>query len=228
VPPDTLVLPFGTVHLWEIPINRHYTLRSFQDRLTYEECQQLDNIVTIKRQQEYAISRVMMRHLVGKYLGVSEKCVTVKYLPNRKPKVITPESSLPLHVSLSHSDTVLLMVFARHDIGVDVERIREAKCYPLLAKQIQKQLSRESNGEVEMNSILFTRCWTAYEAVYKLYGVGTLLESIRKEESKIPKMENVAGYHVQAGEKHIGALASSRPCELIFYSASSEIMKWSG
>lgn len=215
-PPDTPVLSSGTVHLWKVSVSEADT---FKHRLTHEEYKHIERMRNRKRQLEYASSRVMLRQIVAKYIGASEEDVLIRHQPNRRPAIVTPDSRSNLCTSVSHSNGVLLLGFGRHDIGVDIEKLRDPKCYPRVLKQVQGQFPKEMATDADsFPSLLFTRYWTAYEALYKVRGSGALLKSIRKVVPDEVSGKIATGFHVQADEEHIVALASVEPCKLVCYS----------
>lgn len=66
-----------------------------------------------------------------------------------------------LQFSISHSGEYAAVCFDKNPVGFDIERIRN-RDYKLIAQRMQFELKENSLLE-------FYRCWTEYEATFKLH-----------------------------------------------------------
>ena len=110
-------------------------------------------------------------YLLRKYLGVCEDgqlCVSAKkkpYLSEGKP-----------FFNISHSENYVVLAIADCEVGVDIEKIRpfhEATARRVFKEEQFLQLQQLEGTERDE---AFSRMWTGYEAVLKLYGVGFSIE----------------------------------------------------
>src|SRR5689334_9960692 len=67
-------------------------------------------------------SRWALREILGRYLGLPGEELRFETGEYGKPRLADPEGELAFN--LSHSGSLALVAVARHEVGVDVERIR--------------------------------------------------------------------------------------------------------
>ena len=77
-------------------------------------------------------------------------------IENNKPKFKYSD----IKFSISHSDCWVVVAFSKNEIGVDIEKIKQ-RDYKALAKRMNFELKEDSLSD-------FYRCWTLFEAEYKL------------------------------------------------------------
>jgi len=128
--------------------------------------------------RRYVASHLIVRYLLGSYLGVPPS--SVAYLrepcaccgaPHGRPALDKP--SRPLHFSLSRSGGLALVGIASARVGVDVEPISQqdtvAEVSPLLHPAERTEILSATPSK---RAAAFTRIWTRKEAYLKGIGLG--------------------------------------------------------
>lgn len=116
---------------------------------------------------EFIVSRICLRFLASKYLGVKECEISVRKNTLGQPRLVNTQCAraYPLHVSLSHSARGVAIVFARKArVGVDFETHRA----PPLG--VTRLLSGAEQVLATPHEIW--NCWTRKEALLKAMGLG--------------------------------------------------------
>ena len=113
-------------------------------------------------------------------LLTGRKNVVILYDEHGKPYIVDSDEA----ISISHSgDLVAIVIEPVKKTGIDIERIRE-KIHRIASKFMSAEELAEI-GEISITEKLIT-CWCAKEALYKLYGKGSLQfsENIKIEPFK--------------------------------------------
>jgi 4'-phosphopantetheinyl transferase len=113
--------------------------------------------------------------LTGEYLEIPAADVRFEYLANGKPEVEASQNPRALQFNVSHSGDLALIAFcARHPIGIDIEKVREAVDTGSLAERFFSMRERESLKSLpeHLRTAGFFACWTRKEAFLKSTGVG--------------------------------------------------------
>jgi len=124
--------------------------------------------------------RFVLRLLLGSYLGVPGKAVTIERNEHDKPELAGEFQSSGLTFNLSHSDRWLAIALTRdRAIGVDIEHRRTMERAPDLARRFFSGPDVEDILSLEEpeRSACFLRQWTAREALIKAMG-GSIARSI--------------------------------------------------
>ncbi|MCB5163546.1 4'-phosphopantetheinyl transferase superfamily protein [Streptomyces bambusae] len=124
----------------------------------------------------YLCAHVGLRRLLGGYLGLPPRGVTVSRAPcpgcgEPHGRPVLPGDSL--HFSLSHCEGLSLLAFATTPVGVDVEAVPPlhtvAETADVLHPREAAELAALPPAE---RALAFTRVWTRKEAYLKGLGVG--------------------------------------------------------
>ena len=110
-------------------------------------------------------------------------------IENKKPKFKYSD----IKFSISHSDCWVVVGFSEYEIGVDIEKIQE-RDYKAIAKRMKFDLKEDSLSD-------FYRCWTIFEAEYKLQQKAKNIQTIDfKDEYKISvaSVENIGNINLKS------------------------------
>ena len=103
------------------------------------------------------------------------------------------------HLSVSHSEDIIVAAFSDHSVGIDIEYIKERDFHALAARYFNSNEAKKINKE---SSEEFYRLFTMKEAYYKLSGSKDWLkvteEEIRREGLTVFQSEYVDGYFLSA------------------------------
>lgn len=129
-------------------------------------------------QAQFVLCRSALRRWLGACLGLQPTHVCLITNANGKPQLQMPVGGgreghvALLHFNVSHTEGKGLIAFARHPVGIDVERIRPinqmeglVRRYFSLSEYVQWQRSG-ANDRIDV----FFRLWTGKEAVVKAVG----------------------------------------------------------
>lgn len=114
-----------------------------------------------------------LRRVLARYLGKDPARIALRVGDHGKPALAAADP--PLRFNLSHSgDRALVAVTLGHEVGVDIERIRERRD---LARLAGRALDREAADAVRAappgaRAATFYAAWVRREAMAKCFGVG--------------------------------------------------------
>jgi len=121
----------------------------------------------------WAASRAALRRVLGRYLGADPASLEYETGARGKPRLRSP--ALDLRFSLAHSDdTALLAVRLGHDVGADLERIRDDVDVAGIARTMfgpRERAELQAPGSAAPREAFF-RAWTRREALAKSTGAG--------------------------------------------------------
>lgn len=123
----------------------------------------------------YVAAHVALRILVGARLGVEPRDVRMvrEPCPSCGGPHGRPVTDGGVHFSLSHTRDVALLAFADVPVGVDVERVPEARVVAEIAAQLHPAEAAElAELPQEGRPTAFARVWTRKEAYLKGEGIG--------------------------------------------------------
>lgn len=163
--------------LWCVRVSE-YAARAAADEwlLDREERARVQAFVRDTDRDRYRVAHVVLRRLLGAYLGedpaavglVREPCPGCGE-PHGRPAV----ADAPFHFSLAHSGDLVLLAFAGAPVGIDVEEDPS----PEAAAEIGAMLHPRERAELaavphRARPASFGRCWTRKEAYLKGVGIG--------------------------------------------------------
>lgn len=156
------------VHVWAVPLAVGETST---ETLAEAELERASNFALEKSRQSFVTTRVALRSLLGRYLGLAPREVPIAFGPNGKPQLAAGE----LHFNLAHSGDLALIAFTRQGpVGVDLEQLRPMKNAIELAQRNfhpNELAVMRAAGDTD-RSRTFLRFWTRKEAVVKALAVG--------------------------------------------------------
>ena len=131
--------------------------------LKIEEEQFYKNLKGDNRVRQWLGSRVLLRKLLN-----ADKNIDFQIDADQKPYLI----NFPFHISISHSrDYAAVIISETHLVGIDIEGIGSK-----IERVAHKFLSTDEMSFLQNSDRIrhLYACWTAKEAVYKLYGKKTV------------------------------------------------------
>jgi 4'-phosphopantetheinyl transferase len=128
-----------------------------------------------KHRRHFVVSRGFLRALLGRYLDTSPEAVRFAYGPHGKPMLEGEHRDSSLRFNASHSGDWAVYAFVQeHEIGVDVEQIKEDFATEGIAERffsVREVQILNALPEAEKPAAFF-RCWTRKEAYIKAIGTG--------------------------------------------------------
>lgn len=148
--------------IWEIKEEVDFLLSALD--LSFDEKSLYDSFVNDVRRKHWLSYRNLLKHLISK-----EENVPLVYDENGKPHFIDNSHFL----SVSHTGNVsAAIVSSSYHVGIDIEIIN-----PRIEKIVNKFLSKSEQAAIDIDHRLemLYICWSAKEALYKMYGKRNLL-----------------------------------------------------
>mgnify|MGYP002627568893 CR=1 FL=1 len=109
--------------------------------------------VETKREREYRAGRYLVEYAAKNFYSIGNSEIEVI---NNKPKFKYSN----IHFSISHSYNIASVCFDKYPVGFDIELIKNRNWKPI---------AKRMNFNIKENSIEeFYKCWTKYEAEFKL------------------------------------------------------------
>jgi phosphopantetheinyl transferase len=173
---NTLVLEPDEVHIWSAYFPDNYKeMDSFISVLSEDEKKKAANFRFLKGQNQYIISRGVLRYLLGAYLRQRPRDIEILYGLWGKPQLL---EELSLFFNVSHSkDYVIYALSSKYEIGIDLEYIDSSLdidtivCSIITSSQ-DLDYWRRANDEEKLSS--FFKLWVCKEAFLKASGKGWL------------------------------------------------------
>jgi 4'-phosphopantetheinyl transferase len=176
---EPLPLHEEEVHLWRIDLS---PLRIAEERwqkiLSADETARAARYRFAVDRQRYAISRGVLRTILGSYLRIDPISIAFSYSAREKPSLSSVHAESGITFNISHSGEVTLLAFTRNrDIGVDVEEIGRKSDLEAIARRFFSAHEQEQLFALpaEERAEAFFRCWTRKEAYIKATGDGLSL-----------------------------------------------------
>jgi 4'-phosphopantetheinyl transferase len=189
--------------------------------LSREELEKADGFRFDKDRRSYIICRGLLRSILGTYLQVKPAEIQFQYGREGKPFL----QDRAIHFSVSHSeDRVLYALCRNHELGVDLEYVRELPDVETLARHsfAPSEYAAFCNTVPAVRTRAFFCCWTRKEAYMKATGRGLSLPPDSFEvpseyellaEARImlgpdAKPSNWSLRHLDPAHSYVGALAT--------------------
>lgn len=209
--PGKMVLGDQEAHVWCIGVNT-ITMSAPGQMLDTAELERANKFHSTEHARQYQTIRGLLRIILSSYLGCDSRAIGYVQNAYGKPDIkVPPESGLMFN--LSHSDNLALIVVARRDVGVDVERIDPGFPTDEIARSFfsptELTVLNKLSGYERLNA--FYRLWTRKEALLKATGEG--LDGLTRDidlltKNKIIRQERA--WHIwdlSLAEGYAGALA---------------------
>jgi 4'-phosphopantetheinyl transferase len=168
----------GTLDLWVLRVADVDATQLDVSMLDDDERRRAATLAVPDDRWRYVASHLIVRYLLGSYLGVPPR--SVAYFrepcpccgaPHGRPSLHRP--TRPLHFSLSRSGGLALIGIASDPVGVDVEAISQRDTVTEVSPLLHPAERTEILSAVpSKRAAAFTRIWTRKEAYLKGVGVG--------------------------------------------------------
>jgi 4'-phosphopantetheinyl transferase len=143
--------------------------------LSEQERQQHLRFIPPKKRHEYLVTRVLVRTVMGRALGVAPQTLQFENNAWGRPALRPPA---PLHFNVSHTEgLVLCLVSSNPEIGVDTERLARAPDLLALAPNVfaPQELSDLNTLPANEQAHRAVGLWTLKESYIKARGMGLAL-----------------------------------------------------
>lgn len=175
-PPHELALADTAVDVWLISLTQREAVDgSFADLLSSAERERAARFKFDKHRRPYVVAHAGLRLILSQYLKTEPADLQFFTGVNGKPSLAPEFAGSGLQFNLSHShEMALLGVTRRHEIGVDIEWIKEDYGFDEVAEQFftKKEVSQLRALPVDLRRQAFFKCWTSKEAFLKAKGTG--------------------------------------------------------
>jgi 4'-phosphopantetheinyl transferase len=173
MPPSSLTLPPGELHLWRATLERPAAERArLWTWLSVEERERAERFRLENGRFHYIVARGLLRERLGSYLGVSPDSLRFVYGAQGKPSLA---DYAHFSFSIAHGQGRLLLGFCQGaDLGVDIEQIRLPERANQLAQRFfaPAEYAAFAATPAEQQGEAFFNCWTRKEAYIKATGLG--------------------------------------------------------
>ena len=204
------------VHIWKARLDPDSLNPGYAPAcLSTEERVRAARFVFSKDRDHFTATRVILRQLLGRYLGEQPQNVMISILDHGKPSVVAAAN---LQFNLSHSHGLALFAFCREDeVGVDLEKVRPEVALEGIEDNFFSPHEREELASLplERRAEGFFLGWTRKESYVKAHGKG-LQASLRgfsvsltpgkPAELDSPDRSKWRLYSLDPGEGFVGAL----------------------
>jgi 4'-phosphopantetheinyl transferase len=162
-------LPPATIHVYTTTLNA--SEEQFWGDLTATEQVRADKFRIPRIRQQFIHARGQLRRLLGSYLACDSVHVPILVADGGKPYL---PAETGIHFNVSHTDGLAVYALARHDLGIDIERIRPVPDALNLVKRFFCPREIDLFHQLPEPAILpaFFKAWTRKEAVLKALGRG--------------------------------------------------------
>jgi 4'-phosphopantetheinyl transferase len=140
-----------------------------------EERQRAADFRLLEPRERFVITRGALRVLLGRYLDAAPTQVSITVDSNNKPRLADTYNASDLRFNVAHSGHLaLIAVTSEHEIGVDVERLREVRHAEHIARRFfhPAEIASIVAATPANRNAAFLQCWTGKEAVLKAIGSG--------------------------------------------------------
>lgn len=143
--------------------------------LSAQERAQHQRYIPAKKRHEYLVTRVLVRTVLGRALGVAPQ--SLQFVSNAwgRPALLPPA---PLHFNVSHTDgLVVCLLSTSPEIGVDTELLARGPDLLALAPRVfaPRELSDLAALSASERPHRAVRLWTLKESYIKARGMGLAL-----------------------------------------------------
>lgn len=170
------VLLKNDVHVWLVRLDDSAAgIDACADWLSSTERERAARFKFARDRSRYAIAHGALRAILGRYLSVDPGAIDFDAGPAGKPKLAPRWAGAELEFNLSHSGEVALIAVTRGaEIGIDVERIRQAFAFEPIAQRFftGHEVAALRSLPVDLQREAFYKCWTSKEALLKAKGSG--------------------------------------------------------
>jgi 4'-phosphopantetheinyl transferase len=175
-PPPRPSLAGNQVHVWRARLDLPTAqVGELAQSLSDDEQKRAQRYRFEKHRRWFVAARGILRELLGIYLGIPSREVSLRYHNNGKPRLANEHQAEGVEFNLSHAGEVAVYAFARERaVGIDVEALSRSISFEPLARLFFSPREIETlRGLAEpMRRQAFFNCWTRKEAFIKATGEG--------------------------------------------------------
>lgn len=176
LPPDSLSLPPGEVHVWRVALEMEPAgLEELQQTLAPDERARAARFHFSKDRRHFIAARGALRDILARYLRCDPTHLQFCYGLAGKPALAPGAQVQDLHFNLSHSQGLALYAVTRiGEIGIDVERIEVDVARERVAERFfsPQEVFALRALPAHLQPEAFFNCWTRKEAYVKARGDG--------------------------------------------------------
>lgn len=168
--PGVVDLSAGGAHVWFFENTENF---QYEGVVSDTELARAENMLPAAKGQEFLSFRACLRIVLALYYTKTIAPKNIRMEISEKGKPWLPDEPR-LHFNLSHSHGALAIAVSRHEVGVDIERIRPMPDWHDLAQNFltPTDTATIANHAEAERSAAFLRCFTAREAYLKALGTG--------------------------------------------------------
>ena len=164
-----------TTRLWWVRPESFQATPAALALLDTEERQQHQRYIPPAKRHEYLVTRVLVRTVLGKMLGLPP--ATLQFVKNEwgRPALAPGLSSANIYFNVSHTDgLVVCLVSSEHEVGVDTELLSRAPTLLRLAPNVfaSDELEALSALPEKEQAQRAVHLWTLKESYIKARGMG--------------------------------------------------------
>jgi 4'-phosphopantetheinyl transferase len=164
------------VHIWRAHLDLDSPIEDLQSAfLSSGERERAARFAFDKDRKQFILTRMILRQLLGGYLGESPSKVLIEILKYGKPALPAAAKIPSLRFNLSHSHGLALFAFSlEHEVGLDLEMIRPEVVLDGIENTYFTAREREELEALpsELRVQGFFHGWTRKEAYLKAIGKG--------------------------------------------------------
>lgn len=176
IPPPDLTLANSIVDVWLISLTQPDPANGFfAGLLSSDERERAARFIFDKDRWPYVVAHAGLRSILSQYLKTAPGDLRFVTGVNGKPSLAPEFAGSGLRFNLSHShELALLGVTHEHEIGIDIEWIKENYGFHEVAEHFftAKEVTQLRALPVELQRQAFFKCWTSKEAFLKAKGTG--------------------------------------------------------
>jgi 4'-phosphopantetheinyl transferase len=153
------------VHVWRFPV-----LAADFSLLTDAERMVALRFRFEADRNRYVTGRRSLRFLLSKYLAASPTEICIISEKGQKPFI--KNTDFPIQFNISHSGQWVVIALAKHELGIDIEKVDSAFDYTDLMQEHFSVSEQQFVSHAEVPVAAFYFLWTRKEALIKAEGRG--------------------------------------------------------
>ena len=165
-----------TVDVWQgAATTEPDVLQALEANLPLSERSAANRLQRFSDRNRYVNAHVMIRSLLGGYIGCAPGALRFKTNAYGKPSILEPEEGRYFRFNLAHSGTMILAAVSRkRDVGIDVELMRDIPDAGRIADRNFSETERAYLRSLPADEFKagFFACWTLKESFIKAIGKG--------------------------------------------------------
>ncbi|GAB7525409.1 4'-phosphopantetheinyl transferase family protein [Paraburkholderia sp. 2C] len=165
------------VHVWQWDLDRcGDDFDRYWQTLSRQERERADEFRFDRHRRRYVAGRGELRRLLGRYLALAPRDITLEYGSDGKPLCTVEPREWKVFFNLSHSEhAAALAVSSGFEVGIDVEHVRPIEdCVPLEVFSTREHAQFAALPAAQRQAVFF-ESWARKEACLKALGTGFTL-----------------------------------------------------